>query len=75
MAISANPGTHNNLSHCFLALGVEKRQEPQLEATEEITVHLVSSEQARQIADSGQIIQSLFLAPLYKYLLGLSPSP
>jgi len=72
MSISPNPGTHNNLSHCFLALGVEKLQEPQLEATEEISVHLASPEQARQIADSGQIIQSLFLAPLYKYLLGLS---
>ena len=71
MSISPNPGTHNNLSHCFLALGVEKLQEPELEATEEITVHIVSPEQAREIADSGQIIQSLFLAPLYKYLLSL----
>ena len=71
VASSPNPGTHNNLSHCFLALGVEKLQEPQLEATEEITVHLVSPEQARHIAENGQMIQALFLAPLYKYLLSL----
>ncbi len=75
MDSSPNPGTHTNLSHCFLALGVEKMQEPQLEATEEITVHLVSPEQARHIADGGQMIQSLFLAPLYKYLLSLNQSP
>lgn len=73
MTVAANPGTHTNRIHCFLALGVEKLQEPQLEATEEIAVHIVSPQQARHIAESGQMIQALFLAPLYKYLLSQPP--
>ena len=69
MSLSANPGTHTNLSHCFLATGVELLQPPQLEETEEISVHLVSPQRAREIVERGEVIQALFLAPLLKYFL------
>jgi 8-oxo-dGTP pyrophosphatase MutT (NUDIX family) len=69
MTSSANPGTHTNRTFSFLATGVELLQPQQLEATEEITVHLVSREQAREIVEKGEMMQSLHLAPLLKYLL------
>ncbi|WP_234734739.1 NUDIX hydrolase [Tellurirhabdus bombi] len=69
MVSSANPGTHTNRTFSFLATGVELRQPQQLEVTEEITVHLVSREQTLEIIEKGEMIQSLHLAPLLKYLL------
>lgn len=72
MTLSANPGTHTNMTYSFLATGVEVKQTQQLESTEEITVHLVSAERARQIASTGEMMQALCLAPLLKYLLSLS---
>ncbi|GAB4036032.1 NUDIX hydrolase [Spirosoma gilvum] len=68
MTLSANPGTHANLTHSFLATGVELKQAQHLEKTEEITVHIVSRERAQEIIDSGEMMQSLHLAPLLKYL-------
>ncbi|MFD2570141.1 NUDIX hydrolase [Spirosoma soli] len=68
MTLSANPGTHTNVNHSFLATGVELKQAPALEATEEITVHLVSPKQAREIVENGGMIQALCAAPLLKYL-------
>lgn len=72
MSLSANPGTHTNLTHSFLATGVELKQAQSLESTEEITVHLVSPERAREIAENGEMMQALCLSPLLKYLLNLT---
>ncbi|WP_420150511.1 NUDIX hydrolase [Spirosoma sp.] len=70
MTLSANPGTHNNLTYAFLATGVEPIQGQHLEKTEEITVHVVSPERALEIIDSSEMIQALHVAPLLKYLSG-----
>lgn len=70
MTLSANPGTHANLTYCFLALGVEKLQEQELEITEEISVHLVPRADVLPLLDSGQVMQSLHVAPLLRYLMG-----
>jgi 8-oxo-dGTP pyrophosphatase MutT (NUDIX family) len=69
MSLSANPGTHTNQSHTFLARGVVPLQQQQLEKTEDIRVHVVSLAQAREIVLGGGIKQSLHAAPLLKYLL------
>ncbi len=69
MTLSANPSTHSNLTHAFLATGVELKQAQHLESTEEITVHLVSLERAIAIINTGEMMQSLHLAPLLKYCL------
>ena len=68
MTLSANPGTHSNLTYSFLATGVELKQAQHLEITEEITVHVVSPERAKEIINNGEMMQSLHLAPLLKYL-------
>ena len=69
MSLSANTGTHTNLNYTFLATGITWQQPQQLDSTEDITVHLVSPEQALAIIDSGQMPQAMCAAPLLRYLL------
>ncbi|GAB3642780.1 NUDIX hydrolase [Spirosoma arcticum] len=69
MTNSANTGTHTNLNHTFLATDVEWQQPQMLDDTEDITVHLVSPEQALAIVNSGQMVQAMCAAPLLKYLI------
>lgn len=68
MAISANPTSMTNITHCFLATGVEKTFEQNLDSTEELSVHLLSREDVRSLVGNGGMIQSLMIAPLLKHL-------
>jgi len=72
MTLSANPGTHANLTHSFLATDVEWIAEPRLEETEDIRVHLVELEKLRAILAGGGVVQALHAAPLWRYLYGLA---
>ena len=67
MTISANASTMNNLTHCFLAEGVEKVAEQNLEATEDIEVHIMTTEEVRSLMEKGEMKQALMAAPLWKY--------
>ena len=66
--ISANPSTHSNLCHCYLATGVEKTAEQHLDANEELEVTTLSLEEVKKLLETDQITQSLHAAPLWKYL-------
>jgi ADP-ribose pyrophosphatase len=68
MSVSANPASHNNLIHCYLATDVEYVTLPQWDETEDIGVELVTFEQFKEIVSSGQMVQSLMLAPIWKHL-------
>ncbi len=68
MTISANPSTHTNLTHCFLAVGVEKVSEQHLEASEDLTVQLLSLDEVKELLKADAIKQSLIAAPLWKYM-------
>ncbi len=68
MVISANPSTMTNLTYCFLAKDVEKISAQQLEATEDLSVHLLSIEEVKELLTTDQIKQSLMAAPLWKYM-------
>jgi ADP-ribose pyrophosphatase len=68
MVLSANPSTHSNLNYCFLAIGVEKVQEQHLEDSEDISVHLFSTEEVKQLLSENKIMQSLMAAPLWRYM-------
>ena len=68
MVVSANPGSQNNLTHCFLATGVERMSSQHLEATESITVHLLSLEEVKTLLQADAIPQALNAAPLWKYM-------
>lgn len=68
MVISPNPGTHTNLTYCFLATGVEKISDPHLEATEDIQVTLLSLEEVKNLLIHNEIMQAQHVAPLWKYI-------
>jgi len=58
---------HTNLSYTFLATGVEKLTEQHQELTEDIHVDVFTKEEVRELLETGQIIQALHVAPLWKY--------
>ena len=68
MTLSANPSTMTNLTHCFLATGIEKMTDQHLDPTEELSVHLLTREEVLDLLRNNQMMQSLMVAPLLKYL-------
>ena len=69
MVLSVNPGTHTNLTYCFLAKGVEKVTERHLEPTEDIAVDLLDPQEVLDLLEKDRIMQALHAAPLWKYFL------
>ncbi len=67
MINSANPGTHTNLTYCFLALDVEKIGDQALDPTEEMSVHLLDRAFVVDLLKTNAIRQSLHAAALWKY--------
>lgn len=67
MTISANPSTHTNLTHCYLAMDVERMDIQHLDQAEDIEVRLFSREEVMEMLEKGEIWQSLMAAPLWKY--------
>lgn len=70
MIISANPGSQNNLTHCFIATGVERLAEPRPEESEDLTVHLLTPGEVQELLERDEIKQALHAAPLWKYMAG-----
>jgi ADP-ribose pyrophosphatase len=68
MRISPNPSTHTNMTYCFLATDVEKVSEQHLEATESLTVHVLSLKEVKELLCNNSIKQALMAAPLWKYI-------
>ncbi|MEG0795729.1 MAG: NUDIX hydrolase [Odoribacter sp.] len=67
MKVCANPGTHSNMTYCFLAMGVEPVAERCLEATEDIAVELLSASEVRELLRRDEIVQSIHAAALWRY--------
>ncbi len=65
--VAPNPATQNNRTYCFLAEGVEPQGAQQLDATEEIGVHLASREEVLELLAGNRITQALMAAPLWRY--------
>ena len=57
----------NNLTYCYLATDVEPVDTQHLEATEDLTVHLLTVDEVRQLLMNDEVKQSLMAAPLWKY--------
>ncbi len=66
---SANPSTHSNLTHSFLAVGVEPIHARQPDTTEDLQLSVLEVATVRRLIENGEILQSLHLAPLLIYLL------
>ena len=67
MKVSPNPTNHTNFSYTFLATDVEPIGTQHQEATEDIRVHLLTPDEVCEILTSGQIVQALHAAPLWKF--------
>jgi 8-oxo-dGTP pyrophosphatase MutT (NUDIX family) len=67
--LSANPALQNNLSHAFLAEGVERLAAPHADDSEDLRVHLVPVGELEAMLDDGDFVQALHVAPLMLYLL------
>ncbi len=68
MVISANPGILSNLTYCYLATDLELIREPELDETEQLTVHLFSLEEVKKMLLQNEFLQALHAAPLWKYM-------
>ena len=69
MCISANPTSMTNMTHCFVATGVEKVSDQHLDATEELEVHLLSQDEVQALLRNNGMIQSLMIAPLLRFFM------
>lgn len=67
MTTSANPGTHTNLTYCFLATDVEKVAAARPEKTEDLSVELWEPEEVLSMLQKDEIMQSIHAAALWKY--------
>jgi 8-oxo-dGTP pyrophosphatase MutT (NUDIX family) len=69
MTLSANPALTTNLTHTFLAEGVEPLGDAAPDLTEDLRVHLLPLTELVSLIDGGEVIQALHAAPLLRYLL------
>lgn len=67
MTLSPNPSTNTNLTHCYLATGVQKQAEQHLDMGEDLSVHLLSQHIVKKLLADNEIMQALMAAPLWKY--------
>lgn len=68
MCVAPNASAANNYSYCFIAENVEKLGDQALDESEELTVHLLSFEELKELLESGNIVQATMAAPLWKYM-------
>ena len=68
MISAPNANTMNNYCHTFLAVGVEKRAEQRLDATEMLEVGFFEKEKVREMLEAGQIVEADMVAALWKYM-------
>lgn len=69
MTISANPSTHTNLTHCYLATDVEPLGKQHLDQGEDLEPCIFSREEVLDMLQKGEIWQALMAAPLWKYFM------
>ena len=68
-SISANASCTSNITHCYLAVGVESTGEQHLEATEDISVHLLNEEMVKILLVNDDIKQATMTTPLWQYFM------
>ena len=61
---SANPSTHNNWMHFFLAIGGKRESEQELDPNEEIEICLLKLNQVKDLLRNQEIMQSMHVTAL-----------
>lgn len=67
MCYSCNASAMNNLSHSYLAVGVERTDTQHLDANEDIEVYTIPKDEVHQMLLRGDFMQASMIAPLYKF--------
>lgn len=67
MTIGQNPSICNNITHCYLAMGVEPIGCQHLDESEDINVLLMSREKVKTLLENDEMKQALMAAPLWRY--------
>ena len=67
MCYSCNASAMNNLSHSYLAVGVERTDTQHLDANEDIEVYTFPKDEVHQMLLRGDFMQASMIAPLYKF--------
>lgn len=76
MTIGQNPSICDNITHCFLAQGVERVQGQSLDESEDIEVLLMSAREVYEMIEGNHMLQALMAAPLWRYFATHSiPAP
>ncbi len=65
--ISQNPSACTNYTYCFLAEGVEKTSEQNLDVMEDLNVRQLSETEILSLLNRDKIKQALMVAPLWHY--------
>ena len=67
MTIGQNPSICDNITHCFLAEGVERVSDQALDDSEDIEVLLMTPGEVLSMLRGNQMRQALMAAPLWRY--------
>lgn len=67
MTIGQNPSICDNITHCFLAVGVERVAGQSLDESEDIEVLLMSQREVLDMLTRNEMLQALMAAPLWRY--------
>ena len=68
MTIGQNPSICNNLTYCFLAQGVERIGDQELDPGEDIEVMLMTKQELIDMLKADQMKQALMAAPLWRHI-------
>lgn len=71
MQLSANSSTMTNITHCFVATGVEKISEQHLDDTEDLEVYTFTQSEVKEMIRQGEFMQALMVAPLLRFFSGI----
>lgn len=67
MSSSPNPSSMNNINYTFLATGVKKLYEQELDERECINVTLMTKDEVKSLLCDNKIMEGIMQAPLWKY--------
>ena len=71
MQFSCNASAMNNITHSYVAIGVEKTSEQHLDASEDIEIYTFSPDEVKAMLQRGEFMQASMLAALYKFFSNL----
>ena len=71
MQFTCNASAMNNITHSYIAVGVEQTDVQHLDACEDIEIYTFTPDEVKAMLLRGEFMQASMLAALYKYFSGL----